>query len=210
MCRKRLNATQEAGVEEKEIHQDLALDSSKLRNDVLKGCLIGLPIGLLWTCILFAVSGTFDDNLVNMPRMREITIYGFEHGDIVRISRDKPVNRYEYVHDMIATVLYGRSVTFSSKGNPVIFDAIYDSFPVDLWVVYSQPGDDTPRQMQKWKYSGPEAGRSLNNLGEAGVREDIDCTKCSAVVYAGSHVEVLNLEKAQGESVSVKQRRQPG
>eukprot|EP01083_Nonionella_stella_P283242 963914_1 len=283
MCRKRLNATQEAGVEEKEIRQDLALDSSKLRDYVLKGCLIGLLIGLVLTFMIFAVSGDFDDNAVrgdsadpgeiirdvesetndesrsimkrdneqkqtdgapvqrdtppptevktpieehspavsgnidvdnleNMTSMREIKIYGFERGDIVGISRKKPVNRYKYDPDMMATVDgYDGSVTFSgsSKGNHV-FDAIYDSIPVDLWVVYSQPDDDAPRQMQKLKYRDPEAGWSLNNLGEAGVREDIDCTKCSAVVYAGSHVEVLNLEKAQGERVSVLKRRQPG
>eukprot|EP01083_Nonionella_stella_P134543 409333_1 len=255
MCRKRLNATQEAGVEEKEIRQDLALDSSKLRDYVLKGCLIGLLIGLVLTFMIFAVSGDFDDNAVrgdsadpgeiirdvesetndesrsimkrdneqtetdgapvqrdtppptevktpieehspavsgnidvdtppptevktpieehspavsgnidvdnleNMTSMREIKIYGFERGDIVGISRKKPVNRYKYDPDMMATVDgYDGSVTFSgsSKGNHV-FDAIYDSIPVDLWVVYSQPDDDAPRQMQKLKYRDPEA-----------------------------------------------------
>eukprot|EP01083_Nonionella_stella_P167600 563746_1 len=207
---------------EKEIRQgkgqDLAHDSAKLRDAVLKGSLIGLLIGLVLVFAMF--SGVFDDDnpetliaeTYNAPK--EMTIYGFKPGDIVHISREKPKDRYDYTPDMTATVSDTSSVTFSpDDDNRKQFEEIYSKIPVDLWVVYSQPGKDAPRQMQKLKYraavdmSHPDRWK-LNDLDYFGVRDEIDCTKYSAVVYAGSHVEVRNLDEAQGERILVRTRNQ--
>eukprot|EP01083_Nonionella_stella_P078201 213863_1 len=206
---------------EKEIRQgkgqDLAHDSAKLRDAVLKGSLIGLLIGLVLVFAMF--SGVFDDDNPETLTSAQIEnartkmcIFGFEGGDIVRISvKQPPRNRFDYKPDMIATVSKFDSYAKFYPEDNTKFDAIHSTLPVDLWVVYSQPGKDAPRQMQKLKYraavdmSHPDRWK-LNDLDYFGVRDEIDCTKYSAVVYAGSHVEVRNLDEAQGERISVKTR----
>eukprot|EP01083_Nonionella_stella_P161440 528822_1 len=206
---------------EKEIRQgkgqDLAHDSAKLRDAVLKGSLIGLLIGLVLVFAMF--SGVFDDDNPETLTSAQIEnartkmcIFGFEGGDIVRISvKQPPRNRFDYKPDMIATVSKFDSYAKFYPEDNTKFDAIHSTLPVDLWVVYSQPGKDAPRQMQKLKYraavdmSHPDRWK-LNDLDYFGVRDEIDCTKYSAVVYAGSHVEVRNLDEAQGERISVETR----
>eukprot|EP01083_Nonionella_stella_P161439 528820_1 len=208
---------------EKEIRQgkgqDLAHDSAKLRDAVLKGSLIGLLIGLVLVFAMF--SGVFDDDNPETLTSAQIEnartkmcIFGFEGGDIVRISvKQPPRNRFDYKPDMIATVSKFDSYAKFYPEDNTKFDAIHSTLPVDLWVVYSQPGKDAPRQMQKLKYraavdmSHPDRWK-LNDLDYFGVRDEIDCTKYSAVVYAGSHVEVRNLDEAQGERILVRTRNQ--
>eukprot|EP01083_Nonionella_stella_P306108 1070709_1 len=166
-------------------------------------------------------SGEFDEENPETQTSAQIEnartkmcIFGFEGGDIVRISvKQPPRNRFDYKPDMIATVSKFDSYAKFYPEDNTKFDAIHSTLPVDLWVVYSQPGKDAPRQMQKLKYradvdmSHPDS-LILNDLKYFGVREKIDRTKYSAVVYAGSHVEVRNLDEAQGERILVRTRNQ--